>query len=431
MNSRRDLGDGLVLRRASAADTEALAQCAEKVHGEKASSEGVVAHWTRDLMSDDHPTSRGFTLVEDTRTGAIVSAVNMNSQVWSYAGVHLPVGRPELGGTDPAYRHRGLIRAQQEELHRWSESCGDIVQAIFGIPWFFRQFGYEPAISATSGCWGYGADVPKLKPGEAEPFSIRAARADDLPFISTVYHENMRRYLVSCVRDMRQWQADLEMRSARCRCLRIIEARTGEKVGFLAHQAPSSPNHPLDIFAYELAEGAAWDAITPSVIRYLLTGGEKGQPGEVPPREKFSITLARGHPAYAHVPYGKYYSDHEYAHYVRVPDMPRLLNTIAPALEERLAQSEFSDYTGELLISFYRNGIRLNITNGHITSNGWDLSGDAAAAFPDLVFTQLVFGFRSLVDLVYAFPDLKVTDTAAEVLNVLFPKIRSRLWLVS
>ena len=143
-NLPRDLGDNLVLRRATPADTEALTAFNAEIHRER-DTEGPderVAAWTRDLMSGGHPTFRpqDFTVVEDTRTGAIVSSLNLISQTWAYEGIPFKVGRVELVGTHPDYRNRGLIRAQFEVVHRWSAARGELVQGITGIP-FYRQFG--------------------------------------------------------------------------------------------------------------------------------------------------------------------------------------------------------------------------------------------------------------------------------------------------
>ncbi len=54
-------------------------------------------------------------------------------------------------------------------------------------------------------------------------------------------------------------------------------------------------------------------------------------------------------------------------------------------------------------------------------------AGDAA--FPDLTFLQLLFGFRSLDELRHAFPDCSVaSDHARALLPVLFPKKPSHVW---
>ena len=113
-----DLGDGLVLRQATADDTEAAAEFQAQVHLPHTSAESFRI-WTRDLMTGALPGFQpgDFTLVEDTGTGAIVSILNLIPQTWSYGGVEISVGRIELVSTHPDYRRRGLVRAQMDAVH--------------------------------------------------------------------------------------------------------------------------------------------------------------------------------------------------------------------------------------------------------------------------------------------------------------------------
>ena len=138
----RDLGYGLVLRRSTIEDAEALATFNAWVHSDEGPDhpDEKVAAWTRDLMSGRHPTHDpdDFTIVEETGTGRIVSAMNLISQTWAYEGIPFGVGRPELVGTLPEYRKRGLVRLQFEEIHQWSAERGELVQAITGIPYYYR-----------------------------------------------------------------------------------------------------------------------------------------------------------------------------------------------------------------------------------------------------------------------------------------------------
>jgi hypothetical protein len=51
------------------------------------------------------------------------------------------------------------------------------------------------------------------------------------------------------------------------------------------------------------------------------------------------------------------------------------------------------------------------------------------ALFPGLTFLQLLFGYRSMTELEYAFPDCRaLNDPAFALLNVLFPKRPSWVW---
>ena len=76
-------------------------------------------------------------------------------------------GLPELVGTHPDYRRRGLVREQFEVLHRWSEERGHLMQAIGGIPYYYRRFGYEMAVYMGDGHRIYVQDVP-VKPSSGD-----------------------------------------------------------------------------------------------------------------------------------------------------------------------------------------------------------------------------------------------------------------------
>jgi hypothetical protein len=140
-----DLGDGLIVRHVTPADTEELCRFNAEIQADPGMPpEEEIGVWTRDLIHNPPPTFSidDFTVVEDTRTGQIVSTVNLISQTWSYAGVPFGVGQVEIVSTDPDYRRRGLVRKQFEIVHRWSTERGQRMQVVSGIPWYYRQFGY-------------------------------------------------------------------------------------------------------------------------------------------------------------------------------------------------------------------------------------------------------------------------------------------------
>ena len=75
----RDLGDGLVVRRATPADVEAIVRLNSEVHYDLPgrTPNPRIAAWTRDLAAGRLPGFGvdGFCLVEDTRRGAVVSSL--------------------------------------------------------------------------------------------------------------------------------------------------------------------------------------------------------------------------------------------------------------------------------------------------------------------------------------------------------------------
>ena len=107
----RDLGDGLTLRWATPADTEALVEFNVSIHSDNPEEpETWLGAWVRDLMNGEHPTTKAddFTVVVDENAGGkIVSSVNLISQTWAYDGIAFSVGRPELVGTESGFSWTG------------------------------------------------------------------------------------------------------------------------------------------------------------------------------------------------------------------------------------------------------------------------------------------------------------------------------------
>ena len=432
----RDLGDGLVLRRATPSDTEALARFNCSIHCGPRSEDPpeVIAAWVSDLMSGNHPTfSPGdFTIVEDTRTGQIVSSLNLISQTWSYGGIEFGVGQPELVGTRKEYRKKGLIRAQFEVIHEWSAQRGEKVQALTGIPFFYRQFGYEMALRLSDGVRGHKSNVPKLEEGKKESYRVRPAGEDDLSFIARTYKAGMGRYLVSAVRTRALWRYELSGRGEEAMShsrLCVIENASGQRVGFLAHGSRLW-HRSLGVMAYELKPGTNWLEVTPSVLRYLAAAGESTAQRKKGAFEWIAFSGFDQHPVRRVVP--SFLSDPEraYAYFIRVPDIPGFVRHVSPVLEERLARSPAAGYTGELRLNFYRGGLRMAFKRGRVSAvEPWEPGDELSASFPFLTFLHILFGHHSLDDLAAVYPDSGPRgDEARLLLETLFPKMPSQVW---
>ena len=440
----RDLGSGLILRRAVAADAEALVAFNAWLHGniETGKPDERVGAWTRDLMERPHPTFNlgDFTIVEDTTSGKIVSTLNIISQTWTYGGIPFGVGRPELVGTHPDYRNRGLVRAQFEVVHQWSAERGEKMQAITGIPYYYRLFGYEMALSLSGGRIGYPPHVPELDGDQGESYSIRLAKEADIAFIDQCYRQASQRSLVSCVWAEELWRYEIGGKSpdnVNRSELRLIESPAGEPVGFFAHPV-TNWGPTLATTFYELIAGVSWLEPTYSLIRYLEKTAKiyASEEKDAPDYGAFAFWLGTDHPVYQLISDRLPRVRQPYAWYIRIPDLPDFVTHIKPVLEHRLAHSPMSGYSGELKMTFYRDGLRLVIEAGSITGvESWKPtpvahSGDAA--FPGLTFLQLLLGYRSIEDLQYAFADCRIdNDRARALLNILFPKQASNVWPVS
>jgi len=441
----RDLGNGLILRRSTPDDADALAEFNRRIHADDAADGQCLAAWTRDLLTRPHPTfsPNDFTIVEEAPTGRIISTMNLISQTWSYEGIRFGVGRPELVGTLPEFRNRGLVRLQFEETHKWSAERGEMVQAITGIPFYYRLFGYEMVLDLDGRRFGYEVQVPKLKQGETEPYIIRPAQESDLPFIEKLYNQTRARSMIACERTPEIFRYELMGRSESNNCWVscIVEDKrsspmdkAGERVGYFRHSGYIRHNS-LPATLYEVKSGVSWLDVTPSVVRYLWAKGREYAKRDADECNSFGFLLGAAHPAYEALGSRLPTIRDPYAWYLRVPDLHGFLDHIKPVLEKRLAESIAVGHSGTIHLSFYRTGLRVIIEHGRITAiESWKPGPkeEGDAAFPDLTFLQLLFGYRSFSELEYTFADCWCDSEDVRVLlNILFPKKLSNIYPIA
>ncbi len=440
---RRDLGDGLVLRWSTPDDTESIAQLVSSVFRDRADEplNTPLGHMMRELMSGRHPVmgAGDFALVEDTHKqgNSVVACTCLWRHTWEYEGIPFGVGRPEIVATDPGYRNRRLIRAIFDLVHARSEAEGHLVQAITGIPYFYRLFGYEYALDLGGRYSIYTALIPEASEGEPEPFKLRDATPDDIPLVQQLYDQRRAFSVVSGPIDEVWWRYQLaiwrtSVTGENWHVQMILDA--GDKPqGYLV--TPTMRwKKSVPVLDVAFAPGVNIQAIMPSLLRALARQGAQmpARDSSAEPLSRIAFSLGRSHPVYdvfekSMAPV----KEAPYAWYVRVAQLPRFMQHIAPALERRLADSVVAGYSGTLTFDFYRDGLRMVFEQGKLKMAEqwrrpiWNANEDGG--FPPLVFLQLLFGYRSLDALRSAFPDVWVNDAVELLVNTLFPYKPSRV----
>lgn len=420
------------LRWATAADIDAVvAFDAAHLH---ASANGQpnprIANRIRAWMDGSHPLARAedVTVVVDDATGQIVSSQALMRQPWRFAGIPLDVGQVEFVATHRDYRRRGLVRQQMEMMHERCVERGWLVQAITGIPAFYRQFGYEFALEKGGGWRASRTDLEDVAKRATHAYRVRIADAADIPFLISADLHAQQRSLVSCERDTALWQYELTGRTAPNMFLThvcIIESRQGVPVGYLVHP-PQASTSTSWVDRFEVSAEIAWIDVTPDVVRYLLETWAQDA-------VHIGFWLGSNHPIYELLPRTltkRYAPD---AWYVRVPDLAAFLNRVKPVLQERLASSAAAGYSGTITLNFFSSGLRLTIEKGQIAVERWSplAPRDGDARFPANSFLPLLFGNRSLAELEDTYADCQVDEEMVwVVLNQLFPKQPSSIWWI-
>jgi GNAT superfamily N-acetyltransferase len=433
---QRELRDGLVLRWARPEDVErqvALTALAFR-QGPDGPPNPEPAPWARDLAGGAHPLSSAdrLAIVEDPANGLVVACVWLIPMTWSFGGIEISVGRPEHVATHPDYRRRGLIGELFTAIHARSTRDGDIAQAITGIPWFYRQFGYEYALELGGGTRIDVGQLPPTSSGQATGIAFREARSDELEYARRAWQESHRGDLVRNAYPARYWRwlhhgidegtgmgwrtlvmADADDRP--CGALSLCSRRWGRTV---------------EVHGLTVDEPWSLYAATRPALRAIqeVAATMPAMPfANTPAFGSIAFRVGSGHPIHTllRTQYGGR-PEQESAWLLRVPDLPRFLEAVAPVIEQRFAGSPMRTYSGSLFLDFYRTGMTIAFERGRLAGFGEGRPESelpaASAGFPPGVFLQLLFGRRTLAELRHILPDVWATPEAEVLLDILFPR---------
>jgi len=433
------LSGGLVLRRAAAADGEALAVFSSRMHsddGPDRPDQGVY-YLLKEIADGKNPalTLGDFTVVEEIASGRIVSCMCLISQTWSYAGIPFKVGRPELVATEPDYRNRGLVHRQFDVIHQWSRERGEIVQGITGIPVYYRQFGYEMALDLDGSRTLFEPHLPRMKDGELEKFTLRAAEERDLPFLMDLYNTNLAGSMITCVRDDTTWKFELSEREPQScdHCnIYIVQDAAGKPAGWVVTFAQAGKGK-LIVRQFDLLPAFDRYLAARAVSNHLWQIGKSEAEKSGNRFAELQFSLGRSHLVYDLLGDALLRPRAPYAWYMRVTDLPAFLNLVRPVLETRFRASAYAGFNGSIKLMPAYQGLEMTFESGKILpiselpALNW---GDADALFPGQIFLQLLFGFRDLNELMHAFVDLEVKEPARHLLSALFPVQSSNIWMI-
>lgn len=415
----RTLDNGLILKSISTVDeVEGLAEFNTLVHGD-----GLVGRMTR-TMIQHHPSTHPneWIFVEDPANGKIVSSLCLIPWTLKYGSVTLKSGEMGIVGTLPEYRHQGLIRSLDARFQELLDLGGYHLSQIEGIPYYYRQFGYEYALPLEGGWHLEFHNMPAQAPDSFADFSFRKATVDDIPLLDSFYGVAMSKLDISAVRtpDIWQYLVTQDDNLAGEQETWLVE-KGNQVVGYfrIAKQG-FGQGMIVDETSY-----LPYDAILPVMVKLKQMAQERQKPylRLSMPDSSPLIAMAKG--------WGAKYTG-RYAWQMKIPDPARLLRQIAPVLEQRVQNSTYAGLNRSLILNLYRRGYELVFENGTITAvNEPGFCEDAyEVRIPPDCFTQLVLGHRNREELQAIYPDVGVSGNVQHLIDVLFPKMSAFLQII-
>jgi len=388
-------------------DVEGELDLMRRVFGRESAVDRLV-----ERLMDRHPSmtlGNHFVIKHESR---IVACLVLIPVEWSIGGVLLRVAEMGCVGTLPEFRRRGLIKRLVEEYHRELENVGYDLSVIEGIPYFYRQFGYEYAIPLNEET---RIEIEKL-PGYEMEHEIRSFEGSDIPRAMSLLNHSQSKFYVHSVRSKCIWEIQHET-NIDSEQFQAYAVEKGDEV--VAYFRLTEKGAEKTLFLREVSETDV--STSRSIIRFLKDLCEqKGL-------ETLSAQISYLNPLSEQLAsFGGVQRKPAYAWQIRITDHTKIFQRIKPLLEDRLAGSPYHDFFGNLNFNFWRFTVRLSIENGSIGDiRVIDGCEDRSIGLNPLAFAQLLTGYRSLEELESTYPDCRVHPNFKRMIDALFPKMPS------
>jgi predicted N-acetyltransferase YhbS len=340
--------------------------------------------------------------------GTVVSSLALIGGTIELVGTPLDYVQIEFVVTDPTYRNRGLVRSLIEVVHAAAEVSSVPLSIIWGLEYFYRQFGYSYAIVEPRRHRLVDIDI-----SQPDGFECRLATPSDIVALDALQ--------ASCQR-----HADLVAPSSEARWLWVLQLDhhpvvVAEEDGRIEAMARVY----VDESGVEMTETAARSVqASDAVIGFARSLGPPGLEVVVPDRSGGGAHFLRGRNEMLM---------ERGAIFVRATNPGMLFEQTMGALNERLGRSSFATWSGSLLLSMYTHGLEIVVERGAITRIGAyspdsaPPRGDEAAVPPDLV-ADLFLSEMGAIGLEERYPDVVFGDQRA-LMQTLFPPVSADVLL--
>lgn len=365
-------------------------------------------------LINNHPmmTLEDFFVVK--HRGKTVAGLNLIPLEWSIGGVPLKVAEMGCVATLPENRHRGLQKMLVKEFDkRVAEQDYDLC-AIEGVPYFYRQFGFEYALPLD--------EETRIRLDEVPDYSsnldVRPFTNSDIPKAMDLLAKAQSKFYVHSIRNERIWKMQQGTGLA---SVDKFESYAVEKDGQMeAYFRISKKPEARELILMETSEVDHHSG--KSILRFLKDVGKQHGLDNLVSRLSHYDSLTE-----QLIALGAVERAPAYAWQMRIVDYAKMLLKMKPLFEKRLAEySSLSHLTEQVNFNFYRFSVQITVKDGVITDiRKVDSCEDRTMRFNPLVFTKLLLGYRSREELEMTYPDVIVRPSHKQLIDVLFPKLPS------
>ena len=369
--------------------------------------------------------------IRDLDKGIIVSALNSIPFIWNYEDI--PLRNLELGwvGTLEDYRRKGLNKLLYTHFDNLLLEGGYDISTIQGIPYYYRQFGYDFVIPMDRTVWIRTNQIQPFdekNPPEYMKLIVRHAEKKDIPSMMELFDEQNHKLLIYSPRSPELWEIqESEKKQFENEFLTYTVNDGSQIIGYFRLvkdiKKDSSPNQSkMQIIESSIR---TFDGVR-RVVQFLRNEAVQDDISLIGTLGPSFNSLSKVMENFGGT--GKEWWKYQ----VRIPNMTSLLQKISPVLERRLKGTMFEGLTYDVIVNTFQNCYKLKFVNGKIdevTNLGpQQVNENQAFRAPPNDLARLVLGAYSIKEIEQNNIDFIVRGDVRLIAETLFPKKESSVY---
>ena len=369
--------------------------------------------------------------IRDLDENKIVSAINSYPFIWNYENI--PLRNLELGwvSTLPEYRRQGLQKLLYSYFNNLLIEGNYDISSIQGIPYFYRQFGYDFVLPMNRTVWVRTTQIPSVNEAispEYMKLKIRKAEKKDIPSMIELFDALNQRLLVYATRSRELWEIQESMKKQFENNFQSFVVLDGSKIiGYFRIVLEINKEGPLNKSLLTIIESniTTYGGVQ-RVIQFLYNEAVQNDipliGSQGPSFNPLSHVLAAlgGQEKV------------QWKFQIRIPNMTRFLQKITPVLEKRLKGTMFEGLTYDVKMNTFQNCYSLKFVNGKISEvtnlGPQEVRESLAFRSPPNDLVRLVLGAYSIEELEQNNIDFIVRGDVRLIAETLFPKKESSVY---
>jgi len=326
-----------------------------------------------------------------------------------------------IGGvqTDKEHRMKGYCRVLMEDAIRYMKEEGYDVSMLFGIPGFYRRFGYAPWMPEYRTTIATRvAEKAEVSPS-VRGYRVRETREEDMAEIVALYNKNNSSRNCPVIRDKKEFKNFPKGLTYGSKAESFLIEDRGKR--FTGYAVLDRSEEEVNLIEVESKSAIFF----PVILRHLADIAVRRRCGQV------SLFLPLGHP-FAEFCKGfdsemnvRYFKDREGM--IRIINQFAFLQKMQDELSRRIACYGLKGYSGLLNIKTDMETTSIGIHNGRVGIQPGKKRGDTIVlSHPELA--QMVTGYRS-AGYILSHYNVNKNRKIWHLLNILFPAKNTYFWL--